>query len=347
MAKKNGKILIKDVAKAAGVSSALVSMVLNGKAKQYRIGDEIAEHVRQTAKQMNYAPNLTAKNLRSGKTQLVGLIVTDISNPFYSAIARIVEDRANELNYTVLISSTDENLDNTERLVDVLLNKGVEGLILVPCDGSMELVQRLHASHFPTVLLDRHFPNIDLSWSCLNNYKATELATDHLLEQGYKNIALIAYDTEMHHILDRISGYEDTMKNAGLASYIHVGKVDILDPKPGIRESLEELINKKHADAVIFLTNMLTINGLYCLNEMNVKIPEDIAVIGFNRNDAFNLFHSPITYIRQPIEQIAKGAIDTLIKQIKKNNYKSKVFLEPELVIQKSSRRCEQDIYLA
>lgn len=333
------KVSIKDIAKMVGVSPSLVSMVLNGKAEQYRIGEEVARRVEETAKEMHYVPNVYAKTLRSGKTQLIGLIVTDISNPFYSAIARIIEDRASELNYTVLISSTDEDLDNTERLVDVLQNKGVEGLILVPCDGSMKLVQRLYESHFPTVLLDRYFPDIDLSSSGLDNYRATELATEHLLGQGYKNIALIAYNTEMHHILDRISGYEDTMKNAGLNAYIHVCKVDILNPRPGIREALEELVHKQHVDAVMFLTNMLATNGLYCLNEMNVEIPEEIAVVGFNGNDAFNLFYSPITYVRQPIEQIAKGSIDILIKRIKKSNYKSKLFLEPELVIQKSSLR--------
>ncbi len=333
------RVSIKDIAKIVGVSPALVSMVLNGKAKQYRIGEEVANRVIETAKEMHYAPNMIAKNLRSGKTQLIGLIVTDISNPFYSAIARIVEDRASELNYTVLISSTDENLKNTERLVDVLLNKGVEGLILVPCDGSMKLIQRLYDSHFPTVLLDRYFPNIDLSSSCLDNYRATELTTEHLCRQGYKNIALIAYNTEMHHILDRISGYEDTMKNAGLSNYIHVSKVDILNSRPGIKKALEKLIHREHVDAIMFLTNMLAINGLYCLSEMNVKIPEDVAVVGFNGNDAFNLFYSPITYVRQPIEQIAKGSIDILIKRIKNSNYKSKLFLEPELVIQQSSQR--------
>lgn len=333
------KVSLKDIARIVGVSPALVSMVLNGKAEQYRIGEEVARRVVETAKEMHYVPNQAAKNLRSGKTQLVGLIVTDISNPFYSAIARIVEDRAGELNYTVLISSTDENLANTERLVDVLVNKGVEGLILVPCDGSMKLVQRLYDSHFPTVLLDRYFPDIDLSSSCLDNYKASELATEHLLGQGYKNIALIAYNTEMHHILDRISGYEDTMKNMGLDSFMRVRKVNILDPKPEIKEALYELIHKEHVEAIIFLTNMLATNGLYCLNEMNVKIPKDVAIVGFNGNDAFNLFYSPVTYVKQPIEQIAKESIDILIKRIKKSNYKSKVFLEPELVIQQSSVR--------
>ncbi len=331
------KVSIKDIAKAVGVSPALVSMVLNGKAAQYRIGDEVAQRVIETAKEMHYAPNLAAKNLRSGKTQLVGLIVTDISNPFYSAIARIVEDRASEKNYTVLISSTDENLDNTGRLVDVLLNKGVEGLILVPCDGSKNLVQRLHDSNFPTVLLDRHFPDIDLSSSCLDNKKATRLATEHLLEQGYKNIALIAYNTEMQHILDRVSGYEEAMKSAGLNRYINVEKVNILNPKEEIKEALNNLINNKQADGVIFLTNMLATNGLYCLNEMGMKIPEDLAIVGFNGNDAFNLFYSPVTYVKQPLEQIAKASIDILMERIKNNDYKSKVFLEPELIIQQSS----------
>jgi LacI family transcriptional regulator len=113
--------------------------------------------------------------------------------------------------------------------------------------------------------------------------------------------------------------------------------VNILNPKPDIRIALEKLIREMHVDAIIFLTNMLATNGLYCMNEMNVKIPDDVAVIGFNRSDAFNLFYSPITFIKQPIEQIAKEAIDMLINRIKNDQFKSKLFLEPELVIQKSS----------
>lgn len=96
---------------------------------------------------------------------------------------------------------------------------------------------------------------------------------------------------------------------------------------------------KKNIDAIMFLTNALTINGLYCLNEMGVKIPNDVAVIGFNRNDAFNLFHSPITYIKQPLEKIAKASMDLLVKKIEMNDYNIKVFSEPELVVQKSSVR--------
>lgn len=336
---KERRISLKDVAESVGVSTALVSMVLNGKARQYRISDEVAKKVIETAKQMNYAPNLMAQNLRSGKTRLIGLVVTDISNPFYSSIARIIEDRANELNYTVLIGSTDEDPENTERLVEVLQNKGVEGLIIVPCDGSKEFIQELYDSKFPTVLLDRYFPDIDLSSSCLDNFKSTQLATQHLLDQGYENIALIAYNTQMQHILDRIKGYEDVMLKAGLDRFINVKKINILNPKPEICIALNELINEQHVDAVMFLTNMLATNGLYCLNELKTSIPSDLAIIGFNGNDAFNLFYSPVTYVKQPIEEIAKSAIDVLIEHIDDDIKAKNLFLEPELVVQKSSLR--------
>lgn len=331
------KTSLKDVAKAVGVSPALVSMVLNGKAKQYRIGDEIAKKVMNAAKEMNYAPNLIARNLRSGKTQLVGLIVTDISNPFYAHIARFVEDRANEMNYTVLISSSDENYENTGRLIEVMQNKGVEGLIVVPCDGTEEMISELHESEFPVVLLDRYFPNINVSSSCLDNYKATTIATQHLLDQGYRKISVIAYDTEMYHIIDRISGYRDTMTKAGHEALIDVWKVDIIDSRPDIQLALEKMVFGKHAEAVIFLTNMLTIQGLYALSEMCVKIPDDLAVIGFNRNVAFDLFSPKITFIKQPLERIAEHAINTLVSHIKDKNYIDKIFLEPELIIRKSS----------
>ena len=337
--KRNNRVSLKDVASSLGVSTALVSMVLNGKAKQYRIGDEMTKRVINAAKEMNYSPNLVAQNLRGGKTHLIGLIVTDISNPFYSMISRIVEDRAIELNYTVVFSSSDENLTNTKNLVDVLLNKGVDGLIIVPCDGSEKLIQELHESNIPIVLLDRYFPDIDVSFSCLNNFKSTVLATQHLINQGYNNISTIAYKTDMIHIRDRVAGYEDTMKKAGFEENINVKRVNILNPKIEIFRALDYFINKKKTDAVIFMTNMLSISGLYCLNELNVKIPDDLGVVGFNGNDVFDLFYSPITYVKQPVEQIAREAVNILVDKIMSNEYskKSMVILDPELVIQKSS----------
>lgn len=339
------RVSLKDVANSLGVSTTLVSIVLNGKAKQYRIGEEMTQKVIATAVEMNYSPNLIARNLRGGKTQLIGFIVTDISNPFYSSIARIVENRAIELGYTVIFSSSDEDLGNTKRLIDVLLSKGVDGLIVVPCDGSEEMICKLHNNNTPLVLIDRNFPNSDLSFSCLNNYKATVLTTEHLIGQGYKKIALIAYNTEMNHVTDRIKGYEDSMKNAGYEKYTNVKKVDLSNSKVEINEVLSTIIKNKEAEAVIFLTNMLAITSLYCLKEMNVRIPEDIAVVAFNRNDVFNLFYSSITHIRQPLETIATQAVNILVQKIEKSELevKSMIFSDPELIIGNSSLKINKN----
>jgi len=339
--RKEKRTSLKDVANSIGVSTTLVSIVLNGKSEQYRIGEDMTKRVIAAAQEMNYSPNLVARNLRGGKTQLIGLIVTDISNPFFSSVARIIENRAKELKYTVVYGSSDENSNNTKQLIDVLLNKGVDGFIIVPCDGSQDIIKELHESGTPVVLIDRYFPEMDLSFSCLNNVKATELAVRHLIEQGYKNISLLAYKSQMSNVLDRIEGYESTMKLEGLSKFINIKYINITNPKPDVNKALEFLINKRKTEAIIFTTNTLSILGLYYMNNMNLRIPDDIAVIGFDGNDVFDLFYSPITHVEQPVMQIAQAAVNILIEKIKNSEQatRSMVIIEPELVIKESSLR--------
>jgi LacI family transcriptional regulator len=336
---KKKKISLKELAASLGVSPTLVSIVLNGKAKQYRISDEMAKKVKAAAQEMHYTPNVAARNLRSGKSNLIGVIVTDISNPFYSTLSRIIEDKANEFNYNVLFSSSDEDIESTKNLVEVLLNKGVDGLILVPCDGSKNLVKTISEDKFPLVLLDRHFPDLNVSYSCLDNYKSTELITQHLIKQGYKKISIVAYVTEMVHINHRIAGYQDEMIKAGLEDKIVIERINISNANNEIGETLENLVSKHKTEAVIFTTNMLAVSGIYYLNEKGVKIPDELAVVGFNRNDVFNLYYSPISYIKQPLEIIANEAVNMLIQQIETPDQPNKLMVvaEPELVIQQSS----------
>lgn len=334
----NKRTSIKDLANSLGVSTALVSFVLNGKARQHRISEEMAQRVIKKAKEMNYSPNLNAKNLRGGKTQLIGVIVTDISNPFYATISRIIEDRANELDYTVLFSSSDENLENTKRLIKVLINKGVEGLIVVPCDGSKEVIKELCKDDVPLVLVDRNFPDVKVGYSVLDNFKATELVTDHLIQNGYKRISVISYETQMNHIVERVKGYKETMTKAGLGQYVDVNKINLSNPRSEMFETLTVLV-KNNTEAVICLTNLLSINGIYCLKDMGARIPEDIAFVGFNRSDVFNLLENPITYIKQPLETIAVEAVNIVVDKINSTEISPvKVSVaEPELIIQSST----------
>ena len=154
------KTSLKDIAEAAGVSTALVSFVLNGKEKEYRVGEKTAQRILKIANEMNYQPNLAAKSLRSGKTKTIGLVVSDISNPFFSQLARVLEDEAARKGYTVLFGSSDENKDKMNRIVGNLINKGVDGLIIVPCNNSEKSISSLVNNHIPVVLFDRYFPEI-------------------------------------------------------------------------------------------------------------------------------------------------------------------------------------------
>ena len=339
--KQRSRVSLKDVADHLGVSKTLVSAVLNGKAKQYRISEKTTAKVLQTAKDLHYSPNLVAKGLRTGNTKLIGLIVTDISNPFYSTIARIIENKADESNYEVVFGSSDENLQKTMQLIDVMLDKGVAGLIIVPCEGSQDAISNLHERNIPVVLIDRYFPELEVSYSCLNNYNATKLATSHLIEQGFKKIAMIAYKSELSNIKDRVSGYRDTMIDNSLRTSINVKSVDIKNPMPEIEKNLDILINVKKYEAVIFITNALLVCGLRILKKMNKIIPNDVAIVGFYGSELFDLFYSPITYIKQPIEKITEEAVKTLINKIKygENTGFSKTFIDPELIVQESSIR--------
>src|SRR5579859_5365370 len=125
----NKKVLLKDVAEHLGVSIALVSYVLNNKEKEARVGEEMAKKIRQAAIDLNYQPNYIAKSLQSGKTNTIGLIVADISNPFFSSIARIIEDEAMKQGYVVIFGSSDENAERSMRLIDVFVNRGVDAFI--------------------------------------------------------------------------------------------------------------------------------------------------------------------------------------------------------------------------
>src|SRR5687768_9638116 len=181
---------LKDIAKIVGVSTALVSYVLNNK-KQGRIRKEIAQQIRDTAAMLHYQPNQIARSLKTNKTNTIGLIVADISNPFSSSLARIIEDEAYQQGYTVIFGSSDENAQKSEKLIETLLNRQVDGLIISPPANAESQINQLKKQEVPFVLVDRYFPEIDTNWVSLDNYSSTYKAVRHLVDSGFKKIGMI------------------------------------------------------------------------------------------------------------------------------------------------------------
>jgi LacI family transcriptional regulator len=335
------KTSLKDIAQKAGVSTALVSYVLNGKEKESRVGQEIAVKIRQIAAELNYQPNHLAKSLRSGKTHTIGLIIADISNPFFANIARVVEDEAKHNGYTVIIGSSDENADKSRDLLNVLINRQVDGFIIVSSENSEAQINYLKEKNIPFVLLDRYFPEIQTDFVSTDHYKASYDAGSHLTHNGYANIGMIAYDSHLFHMRERIRGYRDALRDQKVGfQKSWLKEVRINNIENGVKAAIDEMLAAEHpVDAILFATYSLAISGLKYINELQLKVPTDLAIVSFGQAEVFELYYCPITYLKQPIVLLGQTAVELLVKKLKNNlNEPAQILMKAELVERASSK---------
>jgi len=331
-------VSIKDVAKKVGVSTALVSYVISGKEKEKRVGKDIADKIREAVKELNYNPNQIARSLRRGSTKTIGLIVADIANPFFGQLVRIIEDEAAKSGYTVIFGSSDERPDKSASLIDTFLHRQVDGLIVVPSEGDYEKIDDLINDGVPLVLMDRYFPDLNVCHVGLNNYRAAFDAADHLIKSGSKRITMVAYKTALIHMQERIRGYKEAMKSNDLSSLINVIEVPNLTPRNDIQDYIEKSFKEiENVEALIFATNSLSISGLYALNRMPVKIPDELKIVGFDGNEAFDFFYAPLTYVEQPMGEIGTGSVKLLLRLIEGKSEIIQLDLSHTLNIRKSS----------
>ncbi len=325
------KVLLKDIAREVGVSTALVSYVLNNK-NEHRIGKAVAAKIRAVAKALNYQPNQIAKSLKTQKTYTLGLIVADIANPFSSQLARIIEDEAKKQGYTVIFGSSDENLEKSKDLIEVLLNRQVDGFIIAAVENAENLIQELDETGVPFILIDRYFPDKNFSYIAIDNYKAAFEATQYLIAQGRNNIAFIHYETQLFHLEERRRGYEEALQLS--AKMPIVKRVSLHESKKDVECYIADLLNKDNPiDAIFFSNNLLAIHGLKYLKNTNVEIPQKMGIVAFDETDAFDLFHTSITYIKQPLEEIGQLATTHLLRFLKEGKNLTQLKLESELKI--------------
>lgn len=326
------KVSMKDIAEKVGVSTALVSYVLNGLEKEKRVGNEVVQKIHEVAKELKYKPNQIARSLRKGSTNTIGLIVADISNPFFGQLARVIEDEAAKSGYTVVFGSSDENSEKSATLIDTLLNRQVDGLIITPSEGSAEQIKSLLKGDIPVVLMDRYLPDISTNQVVLDNYTATYAAVNCFISRGYKKVNMIAYKSSLVHMQERIRGYQEAMKDNGLANEIVVKEIRYSHAKSEMQKVMEDLLTEKKLNALLFATNALSISGLYAIRKHNIKVPEELAVIGFDGHEVFDFFQPPLTYIHQPLEEMGKESVKLLLDQIKGSRKKVQIELTHRLI---------------
>lgn len=336
------KTTIKDIANEAGVSIALVSFVMSNQGKDpderlYKVSEETSRRILEIAKRLDYHPNNAARTLRRGKTNTIGVVLSDISNKFFADIARCIEDRAYKYDYTVIFGSTDENAAKLENLVKVLVDRGIDGLIIVPCAGSEKFIASVADSHIPMVLMDRSVDNVDVSTVVLDNRAALSLAVSTLVDSGCSRIEMIGYDMPLSNAIEREEGYCRAMARFGLEENIAVHRIDFRNIEQQVREVVGEAVGRG-VEAFVFGTNTLTISGLKVLDSLGIKVPEQVRVVGFDDSEAFELYRTSVAYISQPIEQFGQESFDLLMKHIRNRDMQSMtVTLKPQIVEGNSS----------
>lgn len=333
------KISLKDVAKHLGVSTALVSYVVNNKEKQARVSAAMAKKIRKAIADLNYQPNQIAKSLKHGKTHTMGLIVADISNPFFSNIARIIEDEAKKHGYVVIFGSSDENAEKSEDLINVMLNRQVDAFIIAPAANTEKQIKELKKKNVPFVLIDRYFRDVEADMVHTNNFQAAYKAVEHLIKNGRKKIGMVAYDTELPHMQERINGYKEALRTHGIKlkkSWLQKATFETLDTE--VPKEIENLLsNPNDIDALLFATNSLAVAGIKKMMEMNIRVPEKVAIISFDQSDAFDFFYSPITYVNQSIKEIGQEAVKLAISMMTDDSRKAtRLLIESKLVVRKS-----------
>lgn len=310
------KVSIKDIAQKAGVSNATVSLVMNDKNKNGRVSREKAEEIKRIAKEMNYQPNVVARSLQSGRSHTIGLLVADISNPFFASLAFFIQERSEKAGYAVIIMNTNESDTQMEKMINILKNRQVDGYVIVPTKRGEHSLQDLLDVNAPLVLVDRYYPSLQTYNVMLDGYQASFQAAKLLMEKGCRKIGLVVYGGTQSHMSDRRYGYVDALRSADLYRPELVCEVNFNSLEEDMSDAISYLLDQG-VDGIYFVTISISLLGIRYLFEQGVKIQEDVQVVCFDKSEVFDYMPKPIPYVLQPIEAMGNKAVDLLLAQMK------------------------------
>ena len=308
---------IKDIAQKAKVSITTVSFIINGKAKEKSISDAVIKKVQKIIVESGYKPNQIARSLRTGNSNIIGLIVEDISNSFFSRIARLIEDKAYKKGYKIIYSSTENSVEKAQDLITMFKSRKVDAYIISPIKGIEEDIQILLNEHKPVILFDRNLPELNTNYVGANHFVASHQAIESFIKQGKKRIALVTTDINVQQIIERAEGYKKALADHNIPFDEELLlKIPFNQPEANTIKQIKQLFKTKEVDAVLFATNYLAISGLKVLKQLDKKINDTFAVIGYDDHEAFELHTPSISTIQQPLEEIAETIIKLILTQL-------------------------------
>jgi LacI family transcriptional regulator len=305
---------MKDVARLAGVSIATVSATVNRSAF---VSPELRQRVSDAIHQLGYAPDGVARSLKKGRTQLIGLIVADITNAFFTALTHVIEAAMQDAGYSVLLCDTDEDFEKERNYLRILQTHRVDGVILAPT-GSGDAYPSLKAlaERLPLVLVDRALPDLGLDAATVDSFAGAYEATTHLLDLGHRKVATITGPRHLTPARDRLEGFRAALQARGLSvgdDFIRSGS---FREEEAMAAALDLLSRPDRPSAVFVANNHMMIGVMRAITQLGLDCPKDVSVVGIDDFPWANAFTPRLTVVRQPVEEIGRAAVRLLLARI-------------------------------
>ena len=332
---KRKRTTVKDLAKAAGLSPSSVSRALNN---HPRISKKTKAYVLKLAREMGYKPNLVARGLVTHKSFLLGLLVYDFRNPFYAELTRFIQDTAEEYNFRVIPSSTDDDPEKAKRIVESFKDIGVDGFIFASCQLNDPLVEELLDQDYPLVLANRRIAKPDCNYVVLDNSYGAYMLTSHLIRLGYQRIAMIGGPLTTSTGVERYRGYVEAMKEKGLEVIPGLIKEGLFfSRESGYSLTKRLMTGSGQPEAIFCCDDYMALGAMNALSEMDLRVPQDIALVGFDDAEISSHPKIMLTTVSQDVQQLGMLSTKNLLQSINGDLTEIQhILLEPHLVIRES-----------
>ena len=337
MGEKIRSITIKEVSREAGVSINTVSRALNSRPD---ISTATKKKVLEIAKRLDYRPNKLAKGLRSKKTKTVGVVVTDISNPFFASLIKAVKNTAKESGYSVILQDTDEDYEKEKEAIQIMLAERVDGLLITPVQIKKKTIQKLKETGFPFVLLGRHFDHLRTAYVTTDDIQGGFIATEHLIKQGHRKITLINGPCYISSAKERFKGYQKALNHYGIEmdqSLVSHGAVTMKD---GYRIGKSLMSQRQQFTAIFAYSDIVALGIIKAIHNAGLRVAEDIAVVGYDDIEFSFYLETALTTVKIPKRTLGKKAMELLSSMMVdkgQSRVRSEIKLPVKLVVRQSS----------
>jgi LacI family transcriptional regulator len=303
---------INDVAKLAGVAPITVSRVINNSGY---FSQKTRERVEAAVAELGYVPNTLARGLRSKRTNTLALVVTDITNPFFTIIARGVEDTASQAGFTVIYCNTDESEQEEKKYVRILIQKQVDGILLVPACSSTDSTEFIQSQDTPVVLIDRWVPNVQADVVRCDSQEGAYYLVKHLIEFGHQRITALTGPLGVSTAEDRVSGYQRALAEAGLSAWERVYH-GAFTQASGYDLARQALADEPPPTALFGANNFIAIGAMKALRDAGVRVPEDVSVVSFDDLPPGLVIDPFFTVAAQPAYDMGRKATELLLNRL-------------------------------